>query len=436
MTRGTIGCRRAKGAFMAREKRVSQVRLGILGTRRGIAFAEAALQLPGVRVAGFCGRSTQRAAVIRKMFPQARMYDSYEQMLDDGAIDAVALANYADEHAPAAVAALRAGKHVLSEVIAFDTIAEGVALAREVERSGRVYFFGENFCYMAFVQEMRRLYESGALGEVRYAEGEYVHWAQGVMHMLVDLDIPNHWRLWIPPTFYCTHSVGPLLRITGQRPVAVSASVGMIPLPGTKHPPVQTPAVEIVRLANGAIVKSLHGGPGPREPWQPWFSVAGSKGCIESNRWPSPNVVTRYLDKEKRPKAYTARFPRLTKQAAKTQHWGADLFVMERFIHTIRTGDKPDIDVYMGLDMTLVGAIGWRSVLANGAWLDIPDLRSEAVRRKWENDRYSCKPGTPRRFLLPNHAGTGRTTLPDAGFIKAIRGQQKREPYYMAMYRD
>ncbi|MCE9589810.1 MAG: Gfo/Idh/MocA family oxidoreductase [Planctomycetes bacterium] len=413
------------------------LRIGVLGTRRGIAFAEAADQLPGLaRVTGFVGRDAKRAGVIRRLFPKARIYDSYEQMLDDDAIDAVVVANYADEHAPPALAALRAGKHVLSEVVAFDTIAQGVELARTVEKTGKIYFFGENFCYMAFVQEMRRLYESGALGEVRYAEGEYVHWAQGVMHMLVDLDIPNHWRLWVPPTFYCTHSVGPLLRITGERPVAVSASVGVIALPGTKHPPVQTPAVEIVRLANGAIVKSLHGGPGPREPWQPWFSIAGSKGCIESNRWPSPNLVTRYLDREKHPRSYTAKFTRLAKQAAKTQHWGADLFTLERFAHAARTGEKPDIDVYMGLDMTLVGAMGWRSVLAGSAWMDIPDLRKESVRKKWESDRYSCKPGTPKKYLLPNHATTGRTTLPDMAFIKTIRREQKREPYYKAMYRD
>jgi len=70
---------------------------------------------------------------------------------------------------------LDAGKHVMSECIACKTLGEGVALARAVERSGRIYMFAENYAYFAYVQEMRRLYRAGEIGEVRYAEGEYNH---------------------------------------------------------------------------------------------------------------------------------------------------------------------------------------------------------------------------------------------------------------------
>jgi predicted dehydrogenase len=332
--------------------------------------------------------------------------------------------------------ALEAGKHVLSEVPAFVTIAEGVQLARAVEASGLVYMFGENFCYLALVQEMRRLYEAGELGELRYAEGEYVHFSRDVRHMLVDLDVPHHWRLWIPPTFYVTHSIGPVLRITGLRPVAVQAATGLLGMDREGELPTQTPAMELVRLENGALVKSLHGGPYPREPWQPWFLIGGSKGCIESNRWPDPNEVTVYLDKDQEIHRYAARFPRWEQQAARTQHWGADLFVVHEFARAIRTGSRPDIDVYMGLDMTLVGNLGWRSVLQGGGWIDIPDLRDEAVRKKWENDQYSCRPGTPEPYLLPNHATLGRTALPDEESLAGIRQRQDEEPYYQAMYKD
>ena len=246
------------------------IRLGILGTRRGIAFAEAAEVLQYVEVVAFCGRDVQRMEIIGEMYPHTRLFTSYEEMLNDNQIDAIVVANYADEHAPAACQAMKAGKHVLSEVPAFATIAEGVELARTVESTGKTYMFGENFCYLAFVQEMRRLYESGELGELRYAEGEYVHFARDILHQLVDLDISHHWRLWIPPTFYNTHSLGPILRITSLRPVAVQAATGLLGMNEEGTLPVQSPAMELVRLENGALVKSLHGGPYPREPWQPW----------------------------------------------------------------------------------------------------------------------------------------------------------------------
>jgi hypothetical protein len=189
-------------------------------------------------------------------------------------------------------------------------------------------------------------------------------------------------------------------------------------------------------MENGALVKSLHGGSYPREPWQPWYLVAGNRGCIENNRWPDPNEVTIYLDEEQKIRRYTAKYPRLQKEAPKTQHWGADLFLVDEFARAIQTGAKPDIDVYMGLDMTLVGNLGWRSVLDGGKWIEIPDLRSEAVRKEWEEDHYSCKPGTPEPYLLPNRASAKTTVFPPDEVIEGVRRRQADEPYYKAMYRD
>ncbi|NLE45322.1 MAG: Gfo/Idh/MocA family oxidoreductase [Chloroflexi bacterium] len=410
--------------------------LGILGTRRGIAFAESAAQLPNVEVAAFCGRNPERNKIISEMFPDVRVLSSYEDMLNERSIDAIVVANYADQHVSAACQALEAGKHVLSEVPACITIADGIQLARTVERTGKVYMFGENFCYMAWVQEMRRLYEAGDLGELIYAEGEYMHFARDVWHQLVDLDIPLHWRFWMYPTFYVTHSIGPILRITGLRPVAVQAATGMFGMNREGATPLEDPAMELVRMENGALVKSLHGFAYPREPWQPWYLVAGTSGCIESNRWPDPEDVTVFLDGYDQPKSYRTEHPIYREEARKTQHWGSDLFVLYEFAKAIETDGQADIDVYMGLDMTLVGMLGWRSVLQGGGWVEIPNLRDEAARKEWENDRYSCKPGTPDEFLLPNRSWTKTTVLPSSEALAQLRQRQQAEPYHAAMYHD
>ena len=90
----------------------------------------------------------------------------------------------------------------------------------------------------------------------------------------------------------------------------------------------------------------------------------------------------------------------------------------------------------MGLDMTLVGNLAWRSILDGGSWIEIPDLRKESVRKKWQSDRYSCRLDTPEKYRLPNQAGAKGTVLPGKDVIEAIRKRQRREPYYKAMYRD
>lgn len=74
-------------------------------------------------------------------------------MLFASDIDAVVLASYCPDHAPQAVRALRAGKHVLSEVTAFHTVAQGVALARAVEETGLTYMMAENTCYFPVCEE-------------------------------------------------------------------------------------------------------------------------------------------------------------------------------------------------------------------------------------------------------------------------------------------
>ena len=64
-------------------------------------------------------------------------------------MDAVVLANYANEHGVYAIRCLKAGKHVLSEVLPCETMAQAVELVEAVEESVLVYAYAENYCYMS-----------------------------------------------------------------------------------------------------------------------------------------------------------------------------------------------------------------------------------------------------------------------------------------------
>lgn len=404
----------------------NKIRIGVYGLRRGMSFVRTAQAFDEAEVVALCDRDEKALTQARSKVPGAAAYHSYEDMLGTD-LDAVVLCNYCPDHAPAAIQTMESGKHVLSEVIACGTVAEGVALARTVEKTKQVYMFAENYCYMAFIQEMRRLYEAGELGEFRYGEGEYVHFARDILHRIVDVNIPDHWRLWIPPTYYCTHSLGPLLRITGLRPVEVAGAVVPSSMSGWTHGLRSDFGVEIVRLNNGALVKSLHGGGCPREPWSPWYVAYGTEGVIENRRWPDSNEVTLYLDGQGEPKTYTAEFPTHKDQARESGHWGGDWFVMYEFLKSIRSGNKPDIDVYMALDMTLPGLLAWRSALNGGGFVKVPDMRREDVRKRCENDHFSPRPGTPQEFALPNTLqGFSR---PSKRYLDELRKRQETEPY-------
>src|SRR4029453_16064713 len=137
-------------------------------------------------------------------------------------MDAVILVNDFDQHAPVAIQALDRGLSVLSETAACRTIAEGVALIEAAERSAGVYMFAENYPSIPFTREMRRRYRAGDIGEVRYAEAEYLDEPADLAAMVGDR---AHWRARTPAPYYCTHSLAPVAAITATRPVQVSAVV-------------------------------------------------------------------------------------------------------------------------------------------------------------------------------------------------------------------
>ena len=120
----------------------------------------------------------------------------YDRFLEHD-MDAVVLANYFHEHAPFAIKALDAGMHVMSETSCNATLAEGVALCRKVEETGKIYMLAENYPYTAFNMEMQRVYQTGEIGHVTYAEGEYNHPMTADSRLAISSG-RDHWRSWMP----------------------------------------------------------------------------------------------------------------------------------------------------------------------------------------------------------------------------------------------
>jgi predicted dehydrogenase len=130
--------------------------------------------------------------------------------------------------------------------------------------------FAENYPYMPFIREMRRRYRAGQIGEVRYAEAEY-------------LDEPADLAWFVND---CTHSLTPVTAITGTRPLQVSGFVA--PTAGGPEALERArrgrgwAALLVVRLDNGAVFKSLHGFLQGSQP--AWVRIHGDRGLMENLR--------------------------------------------------------------------------------------------------------------------------------------------------------
>ena len=154
------------------QRESKRIRVGVVGAGRGQTFMRSATAV-GLELVAVCDTWEKKLKQVGDRLA-VTTYTDYEKFLEHD-MDAVVLANYFHEHAPFAIKAFAADKHVMSECAACHTMAEGVALARTFKKSGKIYLFAENYPYMVYNQEMQRLYRAGRIGEFKYGEGEYVH---------------------------------------------------------------------------------------------------------------------------------------------------------------------------------------------------------------------------------------------------------------------
>ncbi|WP_218021033.1 Gfo/Idh/MocA family protein [Nocardia crassostreae] len=252
------------------------MRIGVVGLIRGLYMARLAHRI-GIDVAMICDRDPELLAAARAEFPAARATGEWTALLEAG-LDGVVLANDFDQHAPLAIAFLERGVHVLSETAACVSEAEGRALIAAAESSTATYSFAENYVFHPHVRVIAAAVAAGELGDVEYLEAEYLH-SSSPAETAAMIGDPEHWRGRIAATAYCTHSVSPVLALTGAWPVEVTA----LPIgPDTARP---VAALMTIRLSSGALAVTRHGFlAGETASHWSWVSVRGAHGTAESIR--------------------------------------------------------------------------------------------------------------------------------------------------------
>jgi hypothetical protein len=104
-------------------------------------------------------------------------------------------------------------------------MAEGVKLVEAAEKSNAKYMLLENYPFMLFNNEMRKVLQEGTLGKFLYAEGEYNHpVAPDDLNFYKTYRFyVDHWRHYCPATYYITHSLAPIMQATRAIPIRVTA---------------------------------------------------------------------------------------------------------------------------------------------------------------------------------------------------------------------
>jgi predicted dehydrogenase len=141
-----------------------------------------------------------------------RVTADLSEALADPAVEAVAIATPAAAHHAVAMAAIRAGKHVLVEKPIASTYADALEMVEEAERRDLRVMVDHTFCYTPAVQKIRDLIRDGILGDILFVDSVRINLG------LVQPDVDVLWDL-APHDLSILDYVLP----EGFRPLAVAA---------------------------------------------------------------------------------------------------------------------------------------------------------------------------------------------------------------------
>ena len=141
---------------------------GLIGCKRAASLQPGQLRYT-------CDLNATRAAGLAKIFPGAIPITDYHQALADPAVHAVIVATLNSSLAPIALAAVRAGKHVLVEKPGALNAAQLRTVQMAAEQTGARVRIGYNHRFHPALQQARTLFESGVLGPMMFLRGRYGH---------------------------------------------------------------------------------------------------------------------------------------------------------------------------------------------------------------------------------------------------------------------
>ncbi|MHB0935519.1 MAG: Gfo/Idh/MocA family protein [Armatimonadota bacterium] len=408
------------------------LKIGICGTG---SFAPCFIPLikhhPLVEKVVLCDLASEKLRRASEEFDIPDTCPSLDRLVQED-LDAVAIFTQNDRHAPQAVQALRAGKHVYSAVPSAISLAEITELVRAVEETGQIYTIGETSYYYPCAVYCRERFRKGDFGYIVYGEGEYFHDFSHGMEQVNRSRYGDDWmrHVTLPPFYYPTHSVSMIVSVTGAHAVKVS---GM----GVKHQyqPGETDftkvpdriyqndfenEVMLCQMSDGSVARFIEGrriGYYSR-PGMVGMSLYGSEGSFEQQIAPpnpaqgqgsthhctwtgktqeSVEDVTELLNctTDRRDatamaraqgaglgaEAFTYSAPvhpmhRLPKEYAGlgNGHEGSHQFLIHEFVTACAERRHPANNVWQAARYLVPGLIAHESALQGGVLLDVPDF--------------------------------------------------------------
>lgn len=150
---------------------MSPVRVALIGTG-GIAgvHLDAYSKLNEAEVVAVCDIVPEKAESASQKWGVQKWFTDYRKVIELPEVEAVDICTPHAFHAPIAIAALKAGKHVLVEKPMASDLKDAEKMVKTAKEKGKVLFCGIISRWSPFIQQIKGFVDSGALGEIYFAE--------------------------------------------------------------------------------------------------------------------------------------------------------------------------------------------------------------------------------------------------------------------------
>jgi len=364
------------------------VRVGVVGLgHRGRAMFKLAGKFDFVKCAAACDilprnwyeKQWHEDAPLSEILPDVVFYENYDEMLEKADLDAVIVETGADIHADFCIKALEKNINVLTDIPVVANLEEADRLWKASQKSSAMISVGANPNEQKFAVLLSEFYESGKLGKPYCLEAEYIHWSHPERHKdtVIALNENGDWRKLLCPIRYCTHSLGPLLKVLEEDLRKVSCF-------GTGH---HAAAEEYFgndkkddmscaqfQTESGVVVRLLRNGRCRADIGHHNYRVFGTEGYMERIERMGKPVIRYNSEKEN---AYLQEIsgefmpPAYAENPDAIGHGGLDYALEDKFFRAVRDGSPAPISLREGLAMTIPGIYAEESSKRGGEILTI-----------------------------------------------------------------
>lgn len=353
-----------------------KIKVGVIGTGpRGRYLFSVLIANPDVEAYAICDSDPKALSECEKMLKEKNVegvcsFSSVEEFLASD-VEAVLVVTHVSSHADISVECLNAGKHVLCEIPNIANDDDAKKLYRAVKANpDKKFMVAENCCFWAFVETWKKMYKDGLLGDVVFAEADYLH-----NHLEIEPEGRITWRSYMTSINYLTHDLGPLLYILDDTCDEIYGFTPNINPIEDVHP-APSDGVAMIKTKKGALIK-IYVGFGVHHESGHGYTMYGSKGSLQiqtDKGYKNNNTFAQLSSVPNTKEAIEIPVSVGYPNASHEGHGGADPKMMEAFVNCIKNDTKPPLDIEFGINIALPGIYAEYSAKNGGKMIKMPDI--------------------------------------------------------------